>query len=98
MENSITDSCTVKASLPGQMASSMRVSLAIIGLRVVGNIDGLMEVIMKERLGMDCVMDMVNILLMMLFMKESGLKAKSMEGEKLFLRVAVFLRVHSKMI
>lgn len=49
MGNSITDSCTVKASLPGQMASSMRVSLAIIGLRVAGNIDGLMEVIMKER-------------------------------------------------
>lgn len=47
---------------------------------------------------MDCVMDTVNILLMMLFMKESGLKAKSMEGEKLFLRVGVFLRVHSKMI
>ena len=49
MENSITDCCTVKASLHGPMASFIRASLAIIGLRVEGNIDGLMEVIMKER-------------------------------------------------
>lgn len=49
MGNFITDCYTGKANLPGLMASSTKGSLVIIALQVEVNIDGLMEVIMKER-------------------------------------------------
>lgn len=47
---------------------------------------------------MDCVMDMVSILSMMLSTKESGLKVKNTDVEKSSLQVGVFLRDRSRMI
>lgn len=49
MGNSITDYCTVKASLLGQMESSTRDNSLIIVLQVEDNIVGRMEVTMKEK-------------------------------------------------
>jgi hypothetical protein len=98
MGNSITDYCTVEASLLGLMESSTRDNSLIIVLQVEDNIVGRMEVTMKEKWKMAYAMDMVNTPLTMLFTKESGLRGRSMEEERLSLQVGVFLRDLSRMI
>lgn len=49
MEISLTGYCMVRGSLLGQTGLSMKGNLGIIVLRVEDSIDGLMEVIMREK-------------------------------------------------